>query len=113
MTPAAAASRSRQAAWRARGHRGEPAPESVAGPARNRTRPGGLRSGPECVFPLVRRARRTTPDAQGGEDPRQASADIRTASAPAYFRRANEGLVCPELERSVTTNQVLLGVGLI
>src|SRR6476646_10038416 len=62
MTPAAAASRSRQAAWRARGHRGEPAPESV-----------------------VRRARRTT----------------------------SEGLARPELERSVTTNQVLLGVGLI
>src|SRR6266567_4125528 len=113
MTPAAAASRSRQAAWRARGHRGEPAPGSVAGPARNRTRPGGLRSGPECVFPVVRRARRTTPDAQGGEDPLQASPHIRTASAPADFRRANEGLVRPELERSVTTNQVLLGVGLI
>src|SRR6266566_4620276 len=76
MTPAAAASRSRQAAWRARGHRDEPAPGSVAGPARNRTRPGGLRSGPDS-------------------------------------RRANEGLVRPEPERSVTTNQILLGVGLI
>src|SRR6266581_6650789 len=76
MTPAAAALRSRQAAWRARGHRDEPAPGSVAGPARNRTRPGELRSGPDS-------------------------------------RRANEGLVRPEPERSVTTNQVLLGVGLI
>src|SRR5712675_2100625 len=113
MTPAAAASRSRQAAWRARGHRGEPAPGSVAGPARNRTRPGGLRSGPECVFPDVRRARRTTRGAQGGEDPCLASPNIRTTSAPADSRRADEKLVRPELERSVTTNQVLLGVGLI